>query len=244
MLNILALDTLPHTENSVGAFLSEAKTNGTLPIGMLSVHVDFAQLLAKKNIRYDAYQVFIAAFDRVKPEHIRFFQTLRQEQERMFIVFALARAADIQACVSPSLQTSAVWFIPVDKRHVHETITEIDAAYRRRTAEEPSLRIKTGGEVFSLNPAQICFFEARAKKMAVKTTGQEIEFYSNFDKLMESLPPCFVRCHRGFMVNIRRITHVSFTDMEVRLDDNSVIPVSRSYKDTFKARLAEEGISL
>jgi two-component system LytT family response regulator len=90
--------------------------------------------------------------------------------------------------------------------------------------------VKSGAENVYVNVEDICFFEARAKKIAIKTFTQEIMFYSNFDSVLEQVSEGFIRCHKGFVVSLRHVKGVNWRDMELAITDGSFIPVSRGYK--------------
>ena len=86
-----------------------------------------------------------------------------------------------------------------------------------------------------MKTADISFFEAKGKKIAVKTKGQEILFYSNFETVLRQLPDWFVRCHKGFVVNTRKIQKVNLSEMSLVLIDKCTIPVSRTYRKEIKS---------
>ena len=93
-----------------------------------------------------------------------------------------------------------------------------------------SFSAKIGGNHYSFYYSDILFFEARAKKVAVKTFGQEISYYDSLDTIAETLPPYFIRCHRSFIVNMNQIKSMHFGENTIRLKDGSAVPISRSYK--------------
>ena len=127
-------------------------------------------------------------------------------------------------------------YIPLEKARVYQTVSEIYMEYIRvsKHEEQPVFKVKSGGEYFSVNAGDISFFEAQGKKIAIKTRGQEIQFYSNFETIMEQLPDWFARCHKGYVVNTRLISQASFTEMTIILKDQSVIPISRTYRDEIR----------
>jgi len=91
-------------------------------------------------------------------------------------------------------------------------------------------KVKIGAETFFFNHEDICFFEARAKEMVIKTFSAEKSWYASFADVFEQLPEGFMRCHKGFAVNLQHIRNFNSRDMELNIADGSSIPVSRSYK--------------
>jgi len=215
-----------------------------LPIKRLAAHSEITPLLENPFEQARRYNVFIASFSKPESEYIKLARQLRLQRENIFIVFVVDEQVDVMSCVRPSVRPSGVLFIPLDKARIYKTIREIYVEYMRicDREEQPVFKIKSGGEYFSINTSDISFFEAQAKKIAVKTRGQEISFYSNFETVLEQLPDWFIRCHKGYVVNTKLIAQASFTDMSLKLKDQSVIPISRSYRDEVRSLIESKGV--
>lgn len=82
--------------------------------------------------------------------------------------------------------------------------------------------------------SQIYYFEARDKKIAVGCAASEVICYDTIVGLEKKLPDYFVRCHRSFIINFRKIVKLILARNTVLLEDNISIPVSRSYKTSLK----------
>ena len=230
-------------ETCISELLKAAHSRRELPIKQLAVFDEFSSLLSVAMERLSHFNVFIASFDNILDEYIAFAQKIRKLKDSIFIVFAVDKSVDISSCVRPSVRPSGILFIPLEQKRIYQNIREIYAEYLRMSSrdEQPLFSIKSGGEYFSVDTGDILFFEAQGKKIAVKTKGQEISFYSNFDAVLEQLPNWFVRCHKGYVVNLKQATGANFTDMTLTLRDRSIIPVSRTYKDDVRALLAPKG---
>lgn len=246
MLSILLLDTLYEEEINASELLKNAYARRELPIKRLAVFQELTQIRELPAEQLARYNVFVASFSKKMDEHIEFAQWLKRRKDHTYIVFILDKKADISACVRPSVRPSGILFVPLEKMRVFQTVHEIYVEYMRSAEREtqPVFTIKTGGDYFTVNTGDISFFEAQGKKIAVKTRGQEISFYSNFDSVLEQLPDWFIRCHKGYVINTRHIAQVSFTDMTLKLKDHSVIPLSRTYRDELRTLLSVKGTSL
>jgi len=97
--------------------------------------------------------------------------------------------------------------------------------------------VKSGAETRLLRTCDILFFEAQGRKVALRTKAQEISFYSNFEQLTTQLPDNFLRCHRGYIVNTKKVRNVSFAESSISLSDGSNVPFSRTYRDAVRAAL-------
>ena len=244
MLSVVVLDTL--ADASVSDLLKSAYAKRDLPIKRLVVCTEFAALIDASLEILKRCNVLIASFSKAIKEYVEFAKRIRRDNDRLFIVFVVEKDVDITAFVRPSVRPSGILFIPLEKARIYQTIKEIYIEYLRASEREdqPVFTIKSGGEYFSVNTGDISFFESQGKKIAIKTQGQEILFYSNFETMLDQLPDWFVRCHRGFVVNAKHIVKTSFTDMTLKLKDKSVIPISRTYREEIRALIEMKGVSL
>ena len=80
----------------------------------------------------------------------------------------------------------------------------------------------------------IRYFEARTKQVVLVTATREYPFYATLDKLQQTLPPQFLRCHRSFIVNIRYVLRAHYNENLLYLEGEEPIPLSRSYKAAVK----------
>ena len=83
--------------------------------------------------------------------------------------------------------------------------------------------------------SQIFYFEAREKKVFLRTLYKEYGFYSTIEELAKGLPDYFLRSHRSFIVN--RNTVENMKGNEVFLRQGFTIPLSRSYKSDFVEKM-------
>ncbi|HWQ79801.1 MAG TPA: LytTR family DNA-binding domain-containing protein [Anaerovoracaceae bacterium] len=238
MLNAIIIDTLWDETPSISAIMKEAYVRRELPVKRMSIVRELPSLLkASDESVLDNCNLFMASFDENAKQYTEFAQHLRRRRESVFIVFLLNSKSDVSACVRPSIRPSGILFIPPEKMLVYQTVREIYLEHMRidERDKQPAFVIKSGSDYYSLNTGDISFFEAQGKKIAVKTRGQEILFYSNFDTVLEQLPGHFIRCHKGFVVNTKQIGHINFTEMAITLTDKSIIPFSRTYRDILKS---------
>jgi DNA-binding LytR/AlgR family response regulator len=236
MLNILLLDTLQE-KPSVSNILKTAYERRELPVKRIAAFSELAELLAQPIAQFGKCNVFIASFSKPEKDYIEFAMALRRQNENIFTVFVVDKLVDVAACVRPSVRPSGIMFVPLDKDRIYQTVKEIYIEYLRlaERGELPVFKIKSGGEYYNISTGDILFFEAQAKKIAIKTMSQEISFYYNFETVLDQLPDWFIRCHKGFVVNTRKIISASFVNMLLEMKDGSKIPVSRSYRDSVRS---------
>ena len=244
MLSVLLLDTLHEEEENATDFLKEAYSRRDLPIKHLTVYNDIQSLLRHPAEQMSRFNVFIVSFSESEDEYIELAQEMRRLKESIFIIFAVGKTADIASFAHQSVRPSGVMFVPLEKQRVYQTVNEVYIEYMRVSErdEQSVFTVKNGSGYFSVNTGDISFFEAQGKKIAVKTRGQVILFYSNFKTVLAQLPDWFFRCHKGYVVNTKLIIHANFTEMTLKLKDQSVIPISRTYRDEIRSLIESKAV--
>ena len=99
--------------------------------------------------------------------------------------------------------------------------------------------VKSGAETRLIRTCDIFLFEAQGRKVALRTKAQEISFYSNFEQLTNQLPSSFLRCHRGYIVNTKKVRNVNFAESAIMLSDGSSVPFSRTYREAVRTALGK-----
>ena len=126
---------------------------------------------------------------------------------------------------------------PKLRRLIRRMYDEIQSLLNEDEDDQSVFPVKSGTETKLLRTYDIYFFEAQGRKVALRTRAQEISFYSSFEQIMSQVPDWFWRCHRGYIVNTKRIQSVNFAESTILLADGSSIPFSRSYRDAARAVL-------
>lgn len=94
------------------------------------------------------------------------------------------------------------------------------------------LSSREGKTLFPYN--KILFFEASNKKINLRVGNKEYDFYDTIDNLMNTVPKYFMRSHRAYLVNGRKIRKISMSDGFIEMDNHVVVPLSRTFKQSFK----------
>lgn len=141
--------------------------------------------------------------------------------------------------VRPNLRVSSLLLKPWEKQQAYDVLFGFFSEYLAYAVNEKnegihSYVVETREGTIHLPYDQIYFFEAREKKIYVCIGKEEYGFYSSIDKLSEELPDYFMRCHRGFIVNTKKIKKVALSQNIIYLSDGFDVPLSRSYKAALK----------
>lgn len=94
-------------------------------------------------------------------------------------------------------------------------------------AEEQPLLVRVNREMVRINPSDILYLESLDNYVQIHLDDKRFIVKEKISRLGEKLPSSFLRIHRSFIVNGRRID--SFTREKVQLASQK-LPISRTYK--------------
>ena len=179
------------------------------------------------------------SFDDCGEPVMRVAQSARRAGETIFLLLVSDRDKDLTSMFRPKIRPSGVLFRPVQNVHLREMLCEISEEIDRLTRSETDdvFVLKTEGASHRIPFRDVLFFEASNKKVLLHTAGQEIGYYDSIDNLTAVLPEYFIRCHRSFVVNTRKIEELRWADMEIKLTGGVRVPFSRSQREAVKEAL-------
>lgn len=148
---------------------------------------------------------------------------------------------DITEYISSGFRPSGVLIKPAEYETAEKIFDDIYSDFKKRGKEKGvGFRFKIRSREYSVNTESILYFEAMNKKIMLRTAGQAFEFYMPMEEILKNLPEYFVRIHKSFIVNVRHISVADHKNMTVKLDDGSVIFMSRTYKENLQSAMTEK----
>lgn len=101
------------------------------------------------------------------------------------------------------------------------------------SVEEDALFVKAEHKVVRIDIARIKYIESMSEYIRIYVDGETkpIMTLGSLQKLEERLPQYFMRVHRSYIVNTKKITEVS--RLRIIFDKEIYIPVGDNYKDKF-----------
>ena len=135
----------------------------------------------------------------------------------------------------PGIAPDALALRPQEAARFGEINREFVAAFLERFREsEDRFLVETRNEKALIPWSHIYYFEARDKKIFVRTRCEEYAFYDTMDNLETRLPPPFRRCHRSYIVNTAKILRVLPAESYLEMADGIGAPLSRRYRAGFR----------
>lgn len=81
----------------------------------------------------------------------------------------------------------------------------------------------------SVKASEIIYMEKSINRTVITTTNGNLSCTKTLDKMEDSLPKNFARCHRSFIINKDKIVSLDRKNKEVYLDKNIVCPVNDKF---------------
>jgi DNA-binding LytR/AlgR family response regulator len=102
--------------------------------------------------------------------------------------------------------------------------------------QDETLFVRIDSLLLKLNVDDILWVEAFGDYIKIHTPEKVHIVYSTLKNLNEKLPERkFVRVHRSYIVNITKITNIDPNNLEI---NNTIIPISGTYKEDFLKRIS------
>ena len=156
--------------------------------------------------------------------------TVRDSCPETFLIIVADSTISPLRYLKPQLSPRALILKPVCDENVKQVMKDIfeDAGMKRDQSSERMFLVETREEKRLIPFSRIDCFEAREKKIFVRTRSEEKGFYKSLDELAAVLPGYFIRCHRSFIVNMKRAASVSSMQRCIVMKDGMQVPYSRT----------------
>ncbi|HHW39651.1 MAG TPA: response regulator transcription factor [Syntrophomonadaceae bacterium] len=134
---------------------------------------------------------------------------------------------------------------PFDETRIRRTVRRL----RDKVSEElplglqqsPGILIEVEKQKIFINPEEILYAESRRRKVLIKTEKGEYLAAGDLNRLEQKLNPrLFFRCHKGYLVNLKRIKKIipSGRSYDIILDSGDRVFLSREREKELRERFA------
>jgi len=154
-------------------------------------------------------------------------QKLRLTGSECFLVFVTV----LKECVYDAFQVEASDYLlkPIEDERFIGTMNRIFDHIGDR--QKNNLLIQKETWCKSIRFADILYCEAINRKIFVHTKQEVINYYFKIEELEKQLGPCFFRCHRSYLVNLKYVC--GYENGRVELENGENISVSRLRQQDF-----------
>ena len=157
---------------------------------------------------------------------------IRQQNNLHYIILRLNSAEEAFIPFPPYIRPSGYLLKTADKNICRPLIDNIYNDFSSvHNIYGGYFSLKMDGSVYRLDYTKILYFESLQKKIIARIGVQEYDFYDSMEEICKKVPEYFLRIHRGFCINTRLVDTINIKDRTVQMQDGSVIPYSKTYRE-------------
>lgn len=191
-------------------------------------------LLAEDMEAY-SYDMCFVDIDMPEMNGINFAEAIRKKNPKILIIFVSAREEYVfqSFCVHPFSFVRKAQFA----KDMERTVKDLVAFLEQKDEEHTTCRIRDeSGYEHIFWKESICYLEAKENYVNIVLTGGEKLVRCSMKKLEKELEPYeMIRCHRSYMVNIKKVYAVHHD--RVVMMDKTELPIRRGMATELKKRL-------
>lgn len=102
------------------------------------------------------------------------------------------------------------------------------------SSQDTNITVKADGKTYRISTSEILFVEAMGDYVTLHTETQKLTFNTSLKAFYDQLSdPAFVRVHKSYFVNLRKIDFVEGNQIQI---GKNILPVGNSYKAGFQER--------
>lgn len=179
----------------------------------------------------------LMSWDVTVPGSVEGLEQLRKKYRQAFLLVVADSRVSPMAYLKPGILPTSLVLKPLARENVGLVMEELLEVFSEKFVKNdlPEMFVvetREGKQYFPLR--QIYYVEAREKKVYIRIKQEEFGFYETIENMEKQLPNFFCRCHRSYIVNMRKVKAVKASLNEIELLDEITVPLSRSYKKAVK----------
>lgn len=179
----------------------------------------------------------VAFLDVTAPGGIGLSKEVRRDNELAQLLLIADASVSPMKYMTPDIRAASLLLRPfpreVSRQIVYQFFQSIFRDQKEADTDRKMVIENRDGRI-SIPYSKIYYIEVRGKKIYVRLKEKEYSKYETMDNMMKQLPDDFIRCHRSFVVNKSYITRLKISENIIYLQDDIIVPLSRSYKPELK----------
>lgn len=233
MISVLSYDreagesqTIRRLTKDIAADISEEKWDLYL----------FSKLEDVKEFVSDEPLLDYACYDVTSNGSIDYLEQFRKSYRETILLLIADRTVSPMLYMKPGILASSLLLRPFDEQQAHQVLKEFLESNLKQTeiGAEDGYVIESREGRIKIPYSKIYYLEAREKKIFIRTQSEEYGFYATMEGLEEKLPEYFMRSHRSYVVNSKKIQKIMLSQNIILLQSEIEVPLSRSFKPVFK----------
>ena len=164
-------------------------------------------------------------------KHIREEQE-KKDREKSIIIFVTG----YREYMEDAFDVNAFHYLlkPIDEKKFHAVFSRaLKEASAKTEQKKRSVIVKCNGMQKKILLKNIYYIESNNKKVVFHTKDGNVDTYGRMEDWESELGDLFYRCHRGYLVNLEKITAYNVDTIDV-INGDSLILARKKYADFIK----------
>lgn len=177
----------------------------------------------------------VVYLDVTMTDAISIAEKIRKENKNTIFLLIADTSISPVTYLKPSIQAASLLLRPFQNDQVETAVADTWNLYMEQNlSDEETIQAMNDEEKIRIPYPKISYFESCNKRVCLTVENQTYSFSDTLGNIEKRLPDYFVRCHRSFIVNRRKIKEIYLSQGEIILEDDTSVPISRSYKPVIK----------
>ncbi|MDO5555268.1 MAG: LytTR family DNA-binding domain-containing protein [Clostridia bacterium] len=150
---------------------------------------------------------------------------VRKKNKDVYIIFTTGHLE--YALIAYKYKTFDYLPKPIVNEKLEETILRLIEDIKHT----PSKFIRLNNNKTIINQDEVNYIKKDGMKLIFCTTTRTYETYSSFNKIESCLPENFVRCHKSYIINVKKISDINYNKNTVSFSPNDFCSIGSKYKN-------------
>lgn len=194
---------------------------------VIDIYASAFAMLDYINIHKIKYDLYVIALNNEYGKGLELSMKINDEQRGAKIAFSTDHHESYLKCLENiiAIRPYSLILKPVEYDKVLKMIKNVINTMRQE--KEDSIILKNKDGIYTVENSEITYMESQGRYLIVNREEKEpIRVISTFEKIEKQLNDDFVKCHRCYYVNCRKIC--KFNKKMIQLVNDITIPVSGS----------------
>ncbi len=163
-------------------------------------------------------------------------QIIRERNKNVYLIFTTGHLE--YAMIAYKFKTFDYIAKPFTPERLEDTIVRLFDD----VSGLPKKYLKIDNKNTIIDENSIEYIKRDGMKLVFHTTFNDYEAYSSFNKINDSLPENFIRCHKSYMVNINNIKNIDFVEGRIYFSNGDFCEIGPKYKSNLTEVLKSYGV--
>ena len=162
-------------------------------------------------------------------------EQMRRENKQAVLMVIADETVSPMEYLKPSVQAASLLLRPFKEEQAKDVVEKTWNWYGEKiSSEDEFLNLEINHDKVTIPYGQILYFESNGKKIYINLQNEKYCISDTLERLEKYLPDYFIRSHRSYIINKRKIKNIFLSKGEIALEHEIFVPVSRSYKPMIK----------